>query len=64
MFGATFVFPVVMGLDPNLAIMMSAWPRWVFSLIVQGKIPSYLGTSAAFVGAVATIAPPAAPARR
>ena len=23
MFGATFVFPVIMGLDPNLAIMMS-----------------------------------------
>ena len=23
MFGATFVFPLVMGLDPNLAIMMS-----------------------------------------
>ncbi|MGH3334272.1 MAG: nitrate reductase, partial [Nocardioides sp.] len=23
MFGATFVFPIVMGLNPNLAIMMS-----------------------------------------
>ena len=23
MFGATFVFPIIMGLDPNLAIMMS-----------------------------------------
>lgn len=55
MFGATFVFPVVMGLDPNLAIMMSGVATVVFLLIVQGKIPSYLGTSAAFVGAVATI---------
>ncbi|WP_406277829.1 uracil-xanthine permease family protein [Embleya sp. NBC_00896] len=55
MFGATFVFPVVMGLDPNLAIMMSGLATVVFLLIVQGKIPSYLGTSAAFVGAVATI---------
>lgn len=55
MFGATFVFPVVMGLDPNLAIMMSGLATVVFLLIVQGKIPSYLGTSAAFMGAVAAI---------
>ena len=27
MFGATFVFPLVMGLDPNLAIMMSGVAR-------------------------------------
>ncbi|MFH8258037.1 uracil-xanthine permease family protein [Streptomyces roseolus] len=55
MFGATFVFPVVMGLDPNLAIMMSGIATVVFLLVVQGKIPSYLGTSASFVGAVAAI---------
>ncbi|WP_052229669.1 solute carrier family 23 protein [Streptomyces sp. CT34] len=55
MFGATFVFPVVMGLDPNLAIMMSGVATVIFLLIVRGRIPSYLGTSAAFVGAVATI---------
>lgn len=55
MFGATFVFPVVMGLDPNLAIMMSGVATVIFLLIVQGRIPSYLGTSAAFVGAVASI---------
>ncbi|MFE0381823.1 uracil-xanthine permease family protein [Streptomyces inhibens] len=55
MFGATFVFPLVMGLDPNLAIMMSGFATVIFLLIVQGKVPSYLGTSAAFVGAVATI---------
>ncbi|WP_405996953.1 uracil-xanthine permease family protein [Streptomyces sp. NBC_00829] len=55
MFGATFVFPVVMGLDPNLAIMMSGIATIAFLLIVQGRIPSYLGTSASFVGAVAAI---------
>ncbi|MFC4590375.1 uracil-xanthine permease family protein [Sphaerisporangium corydalis] len=55
MFGATFVFPVVMGLNPNLAIMMSGVATILFLLIVQGKIPSYLGTSASFVGAVAAI---------
>ncbi|MBG0830893.1 nitrate reductase [Planomonospora sp. ID67723] len=55
MFGATFVFPVVMGLDPNVAIMMSGVTTIIFLLIVNGKIPSYLGTSASFVGAVAAI---------
>jgi uracil-xanthine permease len=55
MFGATFVFPVVMGLDPNLAIMMSGIATILFLLIVNGKVPSYLGTSAAFVGAVTSI---------
>ncbi|SNR66069.1 uracil-xanthine permease family protein [Actinomadura mexicana] len=55
MFGATFVFPVVMGLDPNLAIMMSGIATILFLLIVGGRVPSYLGTSASFVGAVAAI---------
>ena len=55
MFGATFVFPIVMGLDPNLAIMMSGIATIIFLLIVNGKIPSYLGTSASFVGGVAAI---------
>jgi uracil-xanthine permease len=55
MFGATFVFPLIMGLDPNLAIMMSGVATIVFLLVVQGRVPSYLGTSAAFVGAVVAI---------
>lgn len=55
MFGATFVFPIVMGLDPNLAVMLSGLATIVFLLIVGGKVPSYLGTSAAFVGATVAI---------
>ena len=55
MFGATFVFPLIMGLDPNLAIMMSGIATIVFLLIVKNRVPSYLGTSAAFVGGVAAI---------
>ncbi len=46
MFGATFVFPLVMGLNPQLAIMMSGIATICFLLIVEGKVPSYLGTSA------------------
>ncbi|WP_436762131.1 uracil-xanthine permease family protein [Streptosporangium sp. V21-05] len=55
MFGATFVFPLVMGLDPNVAIMFSGVGTIMFLLIVKGRIPSYLGTSASFVGGVLAI---------
>ena len=55
MFGATFVFPLIMGLNPQLAIMMSGLATIIFLLIVNGRVPSYLGTSASFVGAVAAI---------
>lgn len=55
MFGATFVFPIVMGLNANLAIMMSGIATICFLLIVGGKVPSYLGTSASFVGAATAI---------
>ena len=55
MFGATFVFPLVMGLDPNLAILMSGICTIMFLLICQNRVPSYLGTSASFVAGVAAI---------
>jgi uracil-xanthine permease len=55
MFGATFVFPLIMGLNPQLAVLMSGVATIAFLLIVQGKVPSYLGTSASFVGGVAAI---------
>ncbi|MDQ1628036.1 MAG: hypothetical protein QOI54_1780 [Actinomycetota bacterium] len=55
MFGATFVFPVIMGLNPNVAIMFSGVATIMFLLIVNGKVPSYLGTSASFVAAVGAI---------
>ncbi|WP_432479430.1 uracil-xanthine permease family protein [Nocardioides sp. GXQ0305] len=55
MFGATFVFPLVMGLDANLAIMFSGICTILFLLICANKVPSYLGTSASFVASVAAI---------
>ncbi|MBO0870866.1 MAG: hypothetical protein J2P15_20115, partial [Micromonosporaceae bacterium] len=55
MFGATFVFPLVMGLNPQLAVMMTGIATICFLLIVRGRVPSYLGTSASFVGGVAAI---------
>ena len=55
MFGATFVFPLVMGLDPNLAIFFSGVCTIMFLLVCQNRVPSYLGTSASFVAGVAAI---------
>ena len=55
MFGATFVFPIVMGLNPQLAVLLSGIATICFLLIVQNRVPSYLGTSASFVGGVAAI---------
>ena len=55
MFGATFIFPAIMGLSPNLAVLMSGVATVLFLLIVKNRIPSYVGTSASFVAAVAAI---------
>ena len=50
MFGATFVFPILMGLNPQLAVMMSGIATLLFLAVVKGRVPSYLGSSASFVG--------------
>ncbi|MGW4651907.1 uracil-xanthine permease family protein [Kitasatospora sp. NPDC004289] len=55
MFGATFVAPILMGLDPNLAVMVSGVATVFFLLVTQGRIPSYLGSSLSFVGVAAVI---------
>ncbi|MGW4117209.1 uracil-xanthine permease family protein [Nocardia sp. NPDC004711] len=55
MFGASFVAPVLMGLDPNLAIMMSGVATVLFLLSTRGRVPSYLGCSLSFVGVAAVI---------
>ncbi|MFB6893562.1 uracil-xanthine permease family protein [Kitasatospora sp. NPDC056327] len=55
MFGATFVAPILMGLDPNLAVMLSGVATVFFLLVTQGRIPSYLGSSLSFVGVAAVI---------
>ncbi|GAB47011.1 putative uracil permease [Mobilicoccus pelagius NBRC 104925] len=56
MFGATFVFPLLMGLSPQLAIMMSGVATLLFLVLTAGKVPSYLGSSASFVGVTGIIA--------
>ena len=52
MFGATVLAPLLMGFDPNLAIFMSGIGTLLFFVFVGGRVPSYLGSSFAFIGLV------------
>jgi uracil-xanthine permease len=52
MFGATVVAPLIMGFDPNLAILFSGIGTLIFFVTVGGRVPSYLGSSFAFIGPV------------
>jgi uracil-xanthine permease len=52
MFGATFLGPVLMGFDPNVAIFFSGIGTLVFFVCVRGRIPSYLGSSFSFIAVV------------
>jgi putative pyrimidine permease RutG len=52
MFGATVLAPILMGFDPNIAILMSGIGTLIFFVITGGKVPSYLGSSFAFIGVV------------
>ena len=52
MFGSTVLAPILMGFDPNVAVLMSGIGTLIFFLITGGKVPSYLGSSFAFIGVV------------
>jgi putative pyrimidine permease RutG len=52
MFGATVLAPILMGFNPNIAILMSGVGTLIFFLVTGGRVPSYLGSSFAFIGVV------------
>ena len=52
MFGSTVLAPILMGFDPNLAILMSGIGTLIFFVLTAGRVPSYLGSSFAFIGVV------------
>ena len=52
MFGATVLAPILMGFDPNVAILMSGIGTLIFFFMTGGQVPSYLGSSFAFIGVV------------
>ena len=55
MFGSTVLVPVLTGLDPNVAIMCSGIGTICYLLVTGGKIPSYLGSSFAFISPIIAI---------
>jgi putative pyrimidine permease RutG len=52
MFGSTVLAPILMGFSPNIAILMSGIGTLIFYFVTGGKVPSYLGSSFAFIGVV------------
>lgn len=56
MFGATVLVPILTGLDPSVAIMTSGAGTILYLILVRGKIPSYLGSSFAFIGPIIAVA--------
>lgn len=55
MFGSTILAPLLMGFDANVAILMSGVGTLIFFLFVGGRVPSYLGSSFAFIGGVIAV---------
>lgn len=55
MFGSTVLVPLLTGLDPNVAIMCSGIGTICYLLVTGGKIPSYLGSSFAFISPIIAV---------
>lgn len=55
MFGSTVLAPLLMGFDPNLCIFLSGVGTLLFFVLVGGRVPSYLGSSFAFIGLVIAV---------
>jgi len=53
MFGATFLVPIITGLPPTTTLFFSGIGTLLFLIITQNKLPSYLGSSFAFLAPIA-----------
>jgi uracil permease len=53
MFGATVLVPALTGLNPGSALVASGVGTLIFHLITRGKVPTYLGSSFAFIAPLA-----------
>ncbi len=53
MFGATFLVPLLTGFPPSTTLFFSAVGTAAFLLITGNKLPSYLGSSFAFIAPIA-----------
>lgn len=55
MFGSTILVPVLTGLSPAVALVTSGIATLVFIVVTRGKVPSYLGSSFAFIQPIIAI---------
>ena len=59
MFGATVLVPLLTGLDVATTLLMAGLGTLLFHLLTKGKVPAFLGSSFAFLGGYAAVAPAA-----
>jgi uracil-xanthine permease len=52
MFGATFLVPLITGFSPSTTLLFSGIGTLLFLIITQNKLPSYLGSSFAFIAPI------------
>ena len=57
MFGATVLVPLLTGLNVSTTLLMAGLGTLFFHLVTKGKVPAFLGSSFAFLGGYAAIAP-------
>ena len=57
MFGATVLVPLLTGLSISTTLLMAGLGTLLFHLITKGKVPAFLGSSFAFLGGYAAVAP-------
>jgi putative pyrimidine permease RutG len=55
MFGATVLAPILMGFNPQVALFFSGVGTLIFILVTRFRVPSYLGSSFAFIGPVLAV---------
>ncbi|MBR5559550.1 MAG: uracil-xanthine permease [Oscillospiraceae bacterium] len=57
MFGATVLVPLITGLSVSTTLLMAGLGTLLFHLVTKGKVPAFLGSSFAFLGGFAIVAP-------
>jgi uracil-xanthine permease len=53
MFGATFLVPIITGFPPSTTLFFSGVGTLIFLALTKNKVPSYLGSSFAFLAPIA-----------
>ena len=51
-FGATVLVPLLVGMDPSVALFTAGIGTLIFHLITKGKVPIFLGSSFAFIAPI------------